>query len=320
MEKVVETDFRRTLAHVFPGFLLYLGLLLAIDTFLTDEDVGRTWVTSFLFEPTFADAEAILSVIGIGIFVGYILGILIDGVGHSFLDDRIDRDVGKRHLADKTKKFNWINRSLKLPKELNPCDASSPDTEYKYHTLEEAERATFEKWIKIKGINTHCCDGETSPEYLKGFPKSHYYLYPFTYEGDEDKVNLSKNLIDQFFSFYEFYRNSGISILIISVIFPFYLMKIQDLSFVGAIFVTFFMLLASALLFYSALGVYFKYKTARLYSIEALLRKSYGTGESKPPATKVTTGFVTEVESNGDTSKSKFTSSLHTETTDSNEG
>jgi hypothetical protein len=97
-------------------------------------------------------------------------------------------------------------------------------------------------------------------------------------------------------------------------------MKIQDLSFVGAIFVTFFMLLASALLFYSALGVYFKYKTARLYSIEGLLRKSYGAGESKPPATKVTTGFVTEVESNGDTSKSKFTSSLHMETTDSNEG
>lgn len=305
MEKAVEINFRRSLAHIFPGFLLYLGLLLAIDTFLTNEDAEQTWVTSFLFKPSFANAESILSVIGIGIFVGYILGILIDGVGHSFLDERIFRDVGKRPLSH--------SEAVKQDESLKGPDRCKGPSDYEYHTLEQAESSTFEKWIEIKGINKHC-EKDTPEEYLKGFPKSQYYLFPFTYQGDEDKVNLLKFLIEEFYSFYEFYRNSGISILVISAIFPFYLMKIQNLSYSGALFVTFFMLLASALLFYAAINVAFSYRSARLYSIEGLLRKGYSSGDAEKSDTKITSTLIAETESEDPRDKHKYTASIQRET------
>lgn len=146
------------------------------------------------------------------------------------------------------------------------------------------------------------------------FKESQYYLFPFTYLGDEDKVNLLKFLIDEFYSFYEFYRNSGISILVISAIFPFYLMKIQHLSYPGALFVTTFMLLASALLFYAAFNVAFSYRTARLFSIEGLLRKNYGSKDENESETKITTAFVVECESGSPEDKHKYTASVHRET------
>jgi hypothetical protein len=78
--------------------------------------------------------------------------------------------------------------------------------------------------------------------------------------------------------------------------------------------VTGFMLLASALLFYAAFTAAFKYRTARLFSIEGLLRKNHDAGGTKEPQTKVTTGFISQLESNDVENRRKITSSIHTET------
>ena len=98
LSQLPNWDVKRTLAHVFPGFLLYVGLLIGLDTFIFQQD---STLTSLFFKSTAADLETLVTVIGIGIFLGSILGVMIDGIGHWIFEDKLFKGiVNKRKLSD----------------------------------------------------------------------------------------------------------------------------------------------------------------------------------------------------------------------------
>jgi hypothetical protein len=92
LERIKDIDFKRSLAHVFPGFLLYIGLIMASDAFLSHDQV----LTESFFDPT-TNIDLLVSLILIGLFVGSILGIMIDGIAHWAFEERWFNKIVKTH-------------------------------------------------------------------------------------------------------------------------------------------------------------------------------------------------------------------------------
>jgi hypothetical protein len=235
IERLKDIDFKRSLAHVFPGFLLYVGLIMASDAFLSHDQV----LTETFFNPT-TNTDLLVALILVGLFVGSILGVMIDGIAHWVFEERW---------------FNKIVKALKL---------SDKD----HTTIGDAEDQVFRNWMISHGIHQHeyalhKIVWDTSPE----------YLYPFTHAGDEDKVNLRDYLIQEFYSYFEFYLNSALSLVFIGFIIPFYSVAFLGASFWVALIVCAVFLVSSMLLMFAAIHTLADYKRARIESIEGFLRK-----------------------------------------------
>jgi hypothetical protein len=234
-------DLKRTLAHVFPGFLLYVGLLLATDAFMFKD---KSTFTSLMFTPSATDIDTLVSVIGIGIFVGSILGVMIDGIGHWLFEDK------------------WFQRIVRRRKLSNTL------------TIGQAEDKVYSFWRKTLGItNWNIKNNEHVPD--PTFPEDADFFYPFTYKSDddEDKVKLKDQLISEYYSYFEFYLNSAISLSIISIVIPFYVISILGIDWSIAMFISAVVLLGSMLLFFASIHTLEDYRKARVLSIEGYLRK-----------------------------------------------
>ena len=235
LERIKDIDFKRTLAHVFPGFLLYVGLIMASDAFLSHDQV----LTETFFNPT-TNIDLLVSLVIVGIFLGSILGIMIDGIAHWAFEERW---------------FDKIVKKLKLSDEGND-------------TIEQAEEQVFKNWMNSHRIHQYDMQfnrivWESSAE----------YLYPFTHTGDEDKVNLREYLIQQFYAYFEFYLNSALSLVAVGSIIPFYAVAFLGAGFWISLIVCAGFLIASMLLMFAAIHTLADYRRARLESIEGYLRK-----------------------------------------------
>lgn len=252
-------DLKRALAHVFPGFLLYIGLLMAIDVFLLGEDSDFE-LTTVLINPSKSDLDTLTSLILVGLFAGSVLGVMIDGIGHWVFEDRLfDRIVRNRRMSDSDSK------SLKIE------DAEDKAYRYwmKFHKL------TYWR-INPKGTGAKLLDGTLPNEGIDmDFPASPDYFYPFANkkDSDEDKIKLKDQLISDYYSYFEFYLNSSISVFLISLIFPLYSISKLDSNFYYSLFICAIIMAASILLFFSSLHTLADYKRARVFAIEAYLRK-----------------------------------------------
>ncbi len=167
-------------AHVFPGFLLYLGLLMALDVFIFEQE---STITSIIFRPATADLEALLSVIGIGIFVGSILGVMIDGIGHWIFEDKIFESIVK-------------NLRMSSKEDKNKTDKDRL-------TIGNAEQEIFGYWKKYFRI------ADVNPKHstyfpISDIPESADYLFPFTYKSTDgdDKVKLKDEVVKDYYSLF----------------------------------------------------------------------------------------------------------------------
>jgi Co/Zn/Cd efflux system component len=239
VSKLSEIDFKRSLAHIFPGILLYLGLLMALDLFIFEE---QSSITSIIFRPATADLEALVSLIGIGIFVGSILGIMIDGIGHWIFEDKLfDRVIKNRPLSND-----------------DPM------------TIGDAEQYIYGHWKKRFGI----ADLYLGPGPLK-IPNISDYLYPFTFKSNdgEDKIKLKDNLVSDYYSYFEFYLNSSISLSIVSIVLGFFALSILNIDLIHSLVISAIVLGGSFGLFLASIHSLEDYKKARVFAIEGYLRK-----------------------------------------------
>lgn len=242
LERIKDIDFKRTLAHVFPGFLLYVGLIMASDAFLSHDQV----LTETFFNPS-TNIDLLIALIIVGIFLGSILGVMIDGIAHWAFEDRWFDKVVKKLKFSKRGKF----------------------------TIEQAEEVVFKNWMNEYGIHQY----EDEFGHPVVWENSAEYLYPFTHSGDQDKINLREYLIHQFYAYFEFYLNSAISIVVVGSIIPFYAVAFLSSGFWIALIVCASFLIASLLLMFAAIHTLADYRRARIESIEGYLRKK----ENEPP-------------------------------------
>ena len=163
--------------------------------------------------------EALLSVIGIGIFVGSILGVMIDGIGHWIFEDKIFESIVK-------------NLRMSSKEDKNKTDKDRL-------TIGNAEQEIFGYWKKYFRI------ADVNPKHstyfpISDIPESADYLFPFTYKSTDGrcKVSSKDELVKDYYSYFEFYLNSSISLAVISVILGFYALTILNITPLQA-FVTF---------------------------------------------------------------------------------
>ena len=235
LERLSDIDFKRTLAHVFPGFLLYVGLIMASDAFLSHDQV----LTEIFFDPA-TNIDLLVALILVGLFVGSILGIMVDGIAHWAFEER------------------WFNKIVKTHK-LGDNDN---------FTIEQAEDHVFSNWMDF--LEIHQYDENFNDVEWESTPES---LYPFTFTGDEDKITLREKLIQEFYSYFEFYLNSALSLVFIGFIIPFYAVAFFAAGYWISLIVCGGFLLASMLLLFAAIHTLADYKRARIDSVEGYLRR-----------------------------------------------
>lgn len=265
-------DLKRTLAHVFPGFLLYIGFLMTLDTFVFQE---QSTITLLLFRPEVTEVETLAAVIGIGIFLGSILGIMIDGIGHWLFEDQW---------------FGSIVEARKLSK--------SSDI-----TIKKAEDDFYASWKDTFKFQ------EKGPHDFADF------FYPFTYKS-EDTNKLKDNLIADYYSYFEFYLNSAISLTLVSFVLPFYTLTILGMVWQLSIVLFVIVLSGSFLLFYASIHTLEDYKRARVLSIQGYMDKTRyetSTPEDQPNVDSKTIHTKSK-ETKGEPGKPKEIKETYTET------
>ena len=279
LSQLPSWDLKRTLAHAFPGFLLYIGFLITLDTFVFQE---QSTITLLLFRPEVTEVETLAAVIGIGVFLGSIFGIMIDGIGHWLFEDQW---------------FGGIVDARKLSK--------SSDI-----TIRKAEEGFYDSWKDFFEFH------ETKSH---GFPD---FFYPFTYKS-EDTIKLKDNLISDYYSYFEFYLNSAISLTLVSFVLPFYTLTILGMVWQLSVVLFVIVLSGSFLLFYASIHTLEDYKRARILSIQGYMDKTrYETTTPEEQSNVNTKKIHSEsIETRGELGKPKeiketFTDTIETQSSE----
>lgn len=184
-----EIKFKHLMSHTFPGFFSAITLFMLID----------------IWSPLNITNMAIKDLTSLGVFVGFILligtilGIILDGLHHSIIEDGIfDRSEQMREIK-KRKKY-WIYhhgaKDLKLGDPLKPkCEGKCIDCNYDLDPKQcVIERMGFTRHFSFKKI-----------------------------EGKLTDINVY--LIEEFYSYSEFYSNTFLALIPFSLISPFFLFQ-----------------------------------------------------------------------------------------------
>ncbi len=233
-----DIDLKRQVAHIFPGFLLFAGLVMAFDASVPST---QSTVTSLVLNVG-KNVEPITTIILIGLFVGSILGIMIDGLGHWLFEHKL---------------FH-----------------------YSLSDIEKREKIAFSYYMTK--LRMRDLLREPSSYYL--YPK--LGLDPF----NKDTLGAVKDLlIREFYSYYEFYVNSAIALLISSFIIPYYMINVLNTSWLSAVTGFLVVLILAMLLFRSALHTLKDYRENRIAMIEGKLKTEVQPTGEKPAVAKPAT-------------------------------
>jgi hypothetical protein len=108
---------KRASAHILPGFLLYAGILMALDVL----SISPVSFTTIFFNPI-NNVATIQSVILFGLFVGAVLGIMIDGFNHLFFEHfLLDKLLLKHYNQTENNAFRfWLDEKFWFKRHLEP--------------------------------------------------------------------------------------------------------------------------------------------------------------------------------------------------------
>lgn len=199
-----QFEFKELLSHTFPGFFSAISIFMVMDLW-TDKDL-TTWVIGGNF-------AGLVSFIGFVLLMGTIMGVIIDGIHHSIIEDDI---------FDNLKTVQEIKSVLK--------------TRYK----------------KI-------CNTENT--YL-----TRHYFYPFI--GEEKKgdkaIAIDEHLEKGYYRYSEFYANIFLSLVLFSLISPFYLHQVIGFDFRHSILVGIISLSVACICLNSSYTAYRAYLRAQM--------------------------------------------------------
>jgi hypothetical protein len=245
---------------------------MTLDTFVFQE---QSTITLLLFRPEVTEVETLAAVIGIGIFLGSIFGIMIDGIGHWLFEDQW---------------FGGIVDARKLSK--------SSDS-----TIKQEEDNFFTSWKDTFDFH------ETK---FDAFPD---FFYPYTYKS-EDTIKLKDSLISDYYSYFEFYLNSAISLTLVSFVLPFYTLTILGMVWQLSIVLFVIVLSGSFLLFYASIHTLEDYRRSRILSIQGYMDKTRYETSTPEEQSKINTKTIhsTSKETKGESGKPKEIKETYTET------
>lgn len=188
-----QLSFEHMLAHMFPGFFSALTVFMILDI-LSPSDI-----TNLIFR----DSNAMIGFFGFIFLVGTILGVIIDGVHHKFIELRyfteLDRDVDEEHISA----HKLICHILKQMK----CNDAQC-----YENNKSNEAGTCKNWKDCIIINRH------SYELLKIY-------YAFDIDDMDKCIALHDYLRRSVYHYYEFYANTFIAMIPFTFVAPIYIVK-----------------------------------------------------------------------------------------------
>jgi len=163
-----QISFKEMLSHTFPGFFLAFSIFMGID-YLSPVNF-TDWAMGSI--------TGLISFAGFIIIMGTILGVIIDGIHHTFIED----DVFDNFEAVRILKMP-INSQLELG-----CPT--------YHTI----------------------------------LSRHFFLPRVGNKGAKEAIDLENHLDEAYYRYSEFYSNIFISLIVFSMISPFYIFDTLNIS------------------------------------------------------------------------------------------
>jgi hypothetical protein len=189
--------FQHVMSHTLPGFFSAITLFMLIDV----------WSPRDLTSLAIKDISSLVSFIGFVLIFGTILGIILDGIHHTIIEDRIFDDL-EGYKKTKDIRNEWMRN----------CGGLLDTTKCFQKTQTEGQA--------IGQTSSTCsdCDNkddkEKCPILKKGFTR-HY-----SFKTTESKViELNNFLIEDYYSYSEFYSNTFLSLIPFSWILPSFLLK-----------------------------------------------------------------------------------------------
>jgi hypothetical protein len=213
-----QFKFEHLLSHTFPGFFSAITLFMLFDI-LSPLDL-----TSLTFSK---GLEGLISFAGFILLVGSILGIIIDGIHHSLIEDYI---FDRGSLNNNVKQINIIKRYC-LRRCLYPLDADAEKLEK--NAEESITRHFFFKKLDGTAINQY--------------------------------------LIEEFYSYSEFYANTSLALVPFGIILPFYITENLQIPFGNSWKIGFGSFVVAALCIYSSYTTYNRYNKALFSAIKGYI-------------------------------------------------
>jgi len=217
LNTITNLDIKRTLAHVFPGFLLFIGILMASDSLTTTQPK----FTSMILNPG-PNTPNIETLVLIGLFVGSILGIMVDGISHLLLENCF---------------FKVFLRNINAK-----------------------EESCYKRWMGKYEITDDI--GKSIADYL--YPKADLTL-------SKDLGSLKDILVKDYYSYYEFYVNSSLSMFVMSAIIQAYMYNVFHFSIFYSTVGFLVMLFLSILLMAASVNTLIDYKKVKIALIDGIL-------------------------------------------------
>jgi hypothetical protein len=196
-----QFKFQHIISHTFPGFFSAITLFMLLDIF------SPLNLTSFILTK---GIDGLIAFAGFVILIGTILGIIIDGIHHYFIEGIIfennstisNRINQRKYLIMQYWKIKNENKKIGYPDSniINFCD----------------ECLNFDKM----GHCPHGKNNKTRPCPLEKYSLcGEYYLYK---DMSDKFINIYDYLIDNMYSYSEFYANTFLSLIPFSIVAPMY--------------------------------------------------------------------------------------------------
>lgn len=221
-----QIEFQHLLAHTFPGFFSAITLFMLIDI----------WSPINLTALVIKDLNALISFAGFILLIGTIMGVIIDGIHHSLIEDCIFDN------------FKTIDEAKKELPCSHGCDETGNKCFYK-KAIPTCNNACSAKDTKICNKN-----GLWKPGNVK-----HYHFFK-KMELDKAKA-IHEYLVETIYCYSEFYANTFTSLCFFSLVVPFYLLDVLQITWQMSISIAFFSLLLAGICLSSSYNAYRDYVT-----------------------------------------------------------
>lgn len=199
-----QISFKEMLSHTFPGFFLAFSIFMGID-YLSPVNF-TDWAMGSI--------TGLISFAGFIIIMGTILGVIIDGIHHTFIEDDI---------FDNFESVHRLKKPIEMQLKLN-CPAY--------------------------------CD----------LLSRHFFFSKIGEKGSNAKA-LEDHLDEAYYRYSEFYSNVFVSLLVFSIISPFYIFEVLELSWITSISIGIVSLLVACLCLISSYTSYNTYLQAQSSAI-----------------------------------------------------
>jgi hypothetical protein len=203
-----QIKFQHILSHTFPGFFSAITLFMLLDL------MSPLNLTSLVLAK---GIDGLIAFAGFIILIGTILGIIIDGIHHCLIEETIfqnDRTIvrlinSRKYLLMQYWKIRNKNKNMIYP---SPNDI---------HFCEDCiNNGAFGECPHINEKTKPCPIQKYS---LAG----EYYLYK---DMSEKFIVISDYIIDNIYSYSEFYSNTFLALIPFSIVAPFYTYLVLNIS------------------------------------------------------------------------------------------